>query len=148
VVIGHLPATGRCDTPIIHDPRSSKRMRCTRPGEGGQAAHTEWTVLHHYPISPLGTAGYTHIQVHITTGVRHQIRVHMAHLGYPLVGDPIYQSRRQRICDRLGVPHHLLHAADIGFVSPATGQKTTCVAPLPSHFLLVLKTLDETEKRR
>ncbi len=148
VAIGHPPATGYCDAPIIHDPKSAKRMRCARTGETGQSAHTEWTVLRNYPISPLGPAGYVHMQIRITTGVRHQIRLHMAQLGHPLVGDTTYQSRTQRCCDRLGLLHPLLHAHRIEFLSPATRHRVTCEAPLLSDFAHILKTLDETKKRR
>lgn len=148
VVVGHPPLTGHCDATIIHDPKSSKRMRCAHPEETGQPAHTEWTLLQYYPISPRGPAGYAHVRVRITTGVRHQIRVHLAHAGYPLVGDRVYQSRGHRNHDKLGVPHHLLHAARITCISPSSGKKIQCDAPRSPLFLQTLKTLDETEKRR
>lgn len=148
LVVGHPVATGQCDAPMIHDPKSSKRMRCARPDETGQPAHTEWTVLHYYPISTEGPAGYAHLQIQITTGVRHQIRVHMAHLGHPLVGDQLYQSRGQRSCDKLKLPQHLLHAAHIICTSPSSGKEIRCSAPLSPHFSQTLKRLDEIEKRR
>lgn len=148
VAVGHPPATGGCTLPIIHDPKSGKRMRCVQPGETGQEAHTEWTVLHYYPVSPEGPAGYAHLQIRITTGVRHQIRVHMAHLGHPLVGDHVYQSRMQRDRDKLNTEHHLLHATHIEFLSPETGAQVRCEAPRSPLFAETLKKLDETEKRR
>lgn len=148
LVVGHPTPAGYCDTSIIHDPKSTKRMRCAHANETGQPAHTEWTVLHYYPISIIGPSGYAHAQIHITTGVRHQIRVHMAQIGYPLVGDRVYQSRGQRSCDKLDTPHHLLHAVCIACISPSTGKKIRCEAPLSPLFAQTLKTLDEIEKRR
>lgn len=148
IVIGHPAPHGQIDTPIDHVPNNRRRMRCVPAGAHGLPAHTEWEVLHRYPISPLAPAGLALVQLRITTGVRHQIRVHMAQLGHPLVGDVPYQSRAQRRCDRLGAPHHLLHAHRIGFLSPATQQRVTCEAQLPPLFERILKTLDETDKRR
>lgn len=148
IVIGHPVDQGQIDIPIRHSPQSRKRMRCAQTSERALAAHTEWQVVTRYPISPVAPAGLSLLQLHITTGVRHQIRVHMAQLGHPLVGDTTYQSRTQRTCDRLGLPHHLLHARRIGFFSPATHQRVRCEAPLPTQFERTLKTLDETKKRR
>lgn len=148
IVIGHPAPKGQIDVPLRNDPKNRKRMRCTRAGERGLPAHTEWKVLRTCPISPISPTGLALVQVRITTGVRHQIRVHMAQLGHPLGGDVTYQSRTQRNCDRLGLKHHLLHARRIGFLSPATHQRVTCEAPLPPHFRLILKTLDEIQKHR
>lgn len=148
IVIGHPTPRGQIDTPIDHAPQNRKRMRCAPAGTHGLPAHTEWEVLRLYPVSPLAPAGLALIQIRITTGVRHQIRVHMAQLSHPLAGDVVYQSRTQRNCDRLGAPHHLLHAHRIGFLSPATQQRVTCEAPLPPMFERILKTLDEMDKRR
>lgn len=147
LVMGHPPQTGICDLGIIHDPHNSRRMRVAQPSEAAQPAHTEWTVERHFPISKMGPTGYTLVRVRISTGVRHQIRVHMASLGYPLSGDAIYQSRGQQACDKLHPPHHLLHAAAIRFLSPATGQEVRCTAPLSPHFEQALKTLDEIQRR-
>jgi 23S rRNA pseudouridine1911/1915/1917 synthase len=148
LVVGHPATTGHSDDAIVHDPKSTKRMRCAHSSEMGQAAHTEWTVLHYYPISTEGPAGYAHLQIRITTGVRHQIRVHMAHLGYPLVGDRVYQSRIHRGHDKLGLLHHLLHASCVACTSPSSETEIRCVAPPSPPFSQTLKTLDEIEKRR
>lgn len=148
VVLGPAPSHGHCDLPIIHAPKSARRMHCAPSGESGQPAHTEWEVIRHYPPSPIGPIGYAQLRIRISTGVRHQIRLHLSHLGHPLVGDRLYQSRSLRDCDGLGIPHHLLHASRISFISPATKQHITCVAPLSTPFQQALKTLDEYPKRR
>lgn len=148
IVIGQPTPHGQIDIPICNDPKSHKRMRCAQTREDGLAAHTEWMVLKSYFISPVAPAGVALVQLRITTGVRHQIRVHMAQLGHPLAGDVTYQSRSQRTCDRLNLPHHLLHARRISFLNPTTHQHITCEAPLPPLFKRTLKTLDEMKKRR
>lgn len=148
LVLGHPPLQGSCTVPIAHSAKSSKRMRCAAADEKNQPAHTEWEVICLYPPSPIGPIGYTLLRIRISTGVRHQIRVHLSHMGHPLVGDTLYQSRSQRNCDLLHLPHHLLHAARIGFVSPATHKNVECNAPLPELFGCTLKSLDETQNRR
>ncbi len=148
LVVGHPSQTGHCDLKIVHDPKSTRRMRIAHPGEEAQLAHTEWEVDHFFPISEIGPAGYALVRLRISTGVRHQIRIHMVSIGHPLVGDRMYQSGRQHSYDLLHSPHHLLHAVVVRFRSPATGQEVHCQAPLPSHFEQTLKTLDETQRHR
>jgi 23S rRNA pseudouridine1911/1915/1917 synthase len=144
LVVGQPPLQGATDVPIDH--AGSKRMRCG--SDATQAAHTEWEVLTSYPMSSAGAGGLALLHIQISTGVRHQIRAHMAYLGYPLVGDRLYQNKQQRHCDRLGLSHHLLHASEITFTHPETGVCISCRAPLPAPFATVLKRLDEMKDHR
>ena len=81
----------------------------------------------------------TFIECRLETGRTHQIRVHMAYLGYPLVGDPLYGTRKNNL-DFLG---QALHAYALGFVHPRTGESLYFEAPLPEHFQTVLKNLSQ-----
>ncbi|PIR20876.1 MAG: hypothetical protein COV45_04800 [Deltaproteobacteria bacterium CG11_big_fil_rev_8_21_14_0_20_47_16] len=145
LVVGQLTDTGQVTITISHMQHRATRMKCTPIG--GQTAHTLWTTTRRYPISKLGAAGFSLADIQITTGVRHQIRVHMAHEGYPLAGDSLYQSRNIRNCDRLQLPHYLLHAREIEFTSPSSGQRIQCRADLADLFTTTLKRLDEIVKR-
>lgn len=129
LVSGHLPRSGHITSPIAHHPRNQRRMYCH---VGGQPADTRFTVLHYYPASSLDPLGLSLAQIQITTGVRHQIRVHLASVGHPIVGDTLYGHPRHE------TTHHLLHAASIEFESPETHARVRCEAPLPTHFTSVL----------
>ena len=74
--------------------------------------------------------GYTHVQCRLETGRTHQIRVHLASIGHPIAGDPVYGSR----ADRSGLGRQCLHARRLTFVHPATGRQMTVEAPLPPDF--------------
>ncbi len=85
----------------------------------------------------------TYIECELETGRTHQIRVHMASLGHPLLGDPVYGSGKN--------PYHLegqaLHAMVLGFTHPRTGQYVECTAPLPPYFEELLEKLRAREGR-
>jgi 23S rRNA pseudouridine1911/1915/1917 synthase len=75
--------------------------------------------------------GFTLVELHPKTGRTHQIRVHMAHLGYPLVGDEVYGGRKRADRDRVWCARHFLHAKAIAFSHPITHEQVTFEAPLP-----------------
>ena len=86
---------------------------------------------------------HTLLEVYPRTGRTHQVRVHLAWLGYPLVGDTVYGHRRQPLLpDR-----HFLHAQELGFTHPETEQEMTLEAPLPSQLVELLDTLRQQSRR-
>jgi len=108
---------GIIDAPIGRDPNQRKRMAVAHDG---REAVTEFHLLEVY-------ADHSLLEVLPKTGRTHQIRVHMAFLGHPVVGDTVYGRRKQRV----RLKRHFLHAAAITLVSPGTGATITVEAPLP-----------------
>ena len=97
----------------------------------GKDAVTHFKVLKRYN-------GFTYIEVNIETGRTHQIRVHMSHIGYPIVGDGVYSNGK----NPFGVEGQMLHSAKLEFVHPRTKQKMNLEAKLPNYFEEVLNKLD------
>jgi 23S rRNA pseudouridine1911/1915/1917 synthase len=119
--------TGLIDAPIGRDPRQRKRMAVVRHG---RASRTRYQVLETFDECCL-------LSLEPATGRTHQIRVHLAWLGNPVVGDGVYGHRRQHIdCPRL-----FLHAAGLQIDSPSTGQRLAFSAPLPPDLEEVLARL-------
>lgn len=112
--------TGRIEAPIARDPQQRKRMAVVRDGK---PAITEFKILE----SNLKD-GQALAEVKILTGRTHQIRVHMAFIGCPVVGDNVYGFRKQR----LGLKRHFLHAAKLTFKHPRTGEQMHFESPLPA----------------
>jgi 23S rRNA pseudouridine1911/1915/1917 synthase len=106
---------GRIEKPIARDP--VHRTRMTARLASGRSALTDFRVLERFET-------FTFLEVRIGTGRTHQIRVHLASLGHPVAGDKLYGAR---VAERI-----FLHAWRISFTSPATGQRVTVEAPLPS----------------
>ncbi|GAB4572432.1 MAG: RluA family pseudouridine synthase [Anaerolineae bacterium] len=120
-------ASGRIEAPIGRDPRQRKRMAVIRDG---REAITEYTVLEYY-------ADHALLEVRIFTGRTHQIRVHLAFIGHPIVGDDVYGYRKQRI----KLKRNFLHAAELTVYSPTTGEPLTFRAPLPAGLQNILDKL-------
>ena len=97
-------------------------------------AVTHWEVIARY-------AGYTHIRCRLETGRTHQIRVHMAYIGHPLLGDFTYGAPSP---DK-GLEGQCLHARRLRFVHPASGELVELETPLPDYFTEVLKRLGNPE---
>jgi 23S rRNA pseudouridine1911/1915/1917 synthase len=112
--------TGRIEAPIGRDPQQRKRMAVV---SHGKPAVTEFRVL-----DTDFRDGQALIEAHILTGRTHQIRVHLAFIGSPIVGDRVYGFRRQRV----GLKRHFLHAAKLSFDHPRTGERMTFESPLPT----------------
>lgn len=129
VVLGNLPEDqGVIDAPIGRSAKDRKKMAVVR--QGGRRAVTHYQVL--------GRAqGYTYIRCRLETGRTHQIRVHVASIGHPIAGDPLYGNRS----DRSGLRSQCLHARRLTFVHPRTGLEMTVEAPLPAEFIGFLKKL-------
>ena len=133
---GHLqPAWGRVEAPVGRDPHHRQRMKVLA---GGREAATEYHVLEQFAHRVGPAAGeYTLIEAQPITGRTHQIRVHFASLGHPVVGDEVYGGRRTS----LPVPRQFLHARRLGFKHPSTGQRLEVEAPLPEDLQAVLDLL-------
>ena len=120
-------AQGAVDLPVGRHPRDRKKMAAGAPG--GRSAVTHYRVLEYFP-------GYSHVECVLETGRTHQIRVHMAALGHPVAGDPLYGGK----CP-LPLTSQCLHAREICFRHPVTGEEMTFSCPLPPEFESVLKKL-------
>jgi 23S rRNA pseudouridine1911/1915/1917 synthase len=110
-----------------------RRTRMTTKREGGRSAVSHWEVLRRIQ-GPYGP--FTLISVRIETGRTHQIRVHMASLGHPVVGDTLYGAATALAAagtlPRLVLPRNFLHAAELEFAHPTTGERLTLVSNLPA----------------
>ncbi|MGB9885565.1 MAG: RluA family pseudouridine synthase [Moorellales bacterium] len=130
LVHGRPPLAGTVRAPVGRHPKERKKMAVRT--EGGKEAVTHYRVLEYFP-------GYALLEVRLETGRTHQIRVHLASLGHPVVGDRLY-GRRQ---PPLPVPGQLLHAFRLAFRHPRTGEHLEFSAPPPPAFASLLRHLRE-----
>ena len=140
VTAGVMTAGGKVDAPIGRHPVDRKRMAVRE--RGGREAVTHYRVIERY-------RAHTHVAVQLETGRTHQIRVHLAHVRHPIVGDPVY-GRRMAL-PKNPVPElvetlrtfrrQALHARRLGFVHPFTDQPVSFEAPLPEDFQALLHAL-------
>jgi 23S rRNA pseudouridine1911/1915/1917 synthase len=146
------PATGRIEGAIGRSPRDRKKMAVLR--RGGRAAATRYRVVRAFAVGTRAAAASL-VECRLETGRTHQIRVHMAHIGHPVVGDPVYGRARHRATPDLpasvrkivdGFKRQALHAAVLGFDHPASGARLRFEAPAPADFSNLLKSLGELEK--
>lgn len=129
VCMGVMTGGGTVDAPIGRHPvdRIKQAIR-----EDGREAVTHYRVVQRY-------RGHTHVRLQLETGRTHQIRVHMAHIHYPLVGDRVYGGRlllpkgatRELVAALRGFGRQALHAARLAFEHPVSGKPIECTAPLP-----------------
>ena len=120
--------SGTVDAPIGRHPTDRKKM-CVTPRNSRNAV-THWEVVARY-------RGYTHIRCHLETGRTHQIRVHMAHIGHPILGDTVYGHKKPE----LGQDSQCLHAGILCFRHPRDERPVMVLAPLPEYFEAVLEKL-------
>lgn len=120
------------DMPIGRSDKDRKKMAVTRKGK---KAITHFTVLKRYK-------NYTYIELIIETGRTHQIRVHMAEIGHPVVGDAVYSNGK----NPFNVEGQMLHAKKIEFNHPITKKRISFEAKLPEYFKDVLEKLDKEEE--
>ncbi len=123
--------SGTVDAPIGRHPSDRKKMTVT--ARNSRNAVTHWEVVERF-------RGYTHIRCRLETGRTHQIRVHMAHIGHPILGDTVY-GRKAR---ELGQDSQCLHACALTFRHPRDGRPVMVFAPLPEYFQAVLEKLRKT----
>ena len=127
---GVMTAGGTVDAPIDRHPTDRVRMAVR---EGGRESVTHYRVIKRF-------RSHTHVRVHLETGRTHQIRVHLAHAGFPIVGDKVYGGRltlpkgaSEAVRTALReFPRQALHAARLQFDHPVTGKAVECVSPLPA----------------
>ena len=130
IVCGNLKEdSGTVDAPIGRHPTDRKKMCVTL--RNSRNAVTHWEVVQRY-------RGYTHIRCRLETGRTHQIRVHMAHIGHPILGDTIYGHKKKE----LGQDSQCLHAGVLCFAHPRDGRPVMVFAPLPEYFTEVLEKLE------
>ena len=120
--------SGTVDAPIGRHPSDRKKMTVTE--RNSKNAVTHWEVVTRY-------RGYTHIRCRLETGRTHQIRVHMAHIGHPILGDLVYGRKKPE----LGQSSQVLHAGVLCFRHPRDGRPVMVFAPLPEYFEQVLQKL-------
>ncbi len=128
IVVGSLrEERGTVDAPIARHPSDRKRMAVAA---GGREAVTHWEVLARY-------SGYTHLRCRLETGRTHQIRVHMAYLGHPILGDTVYGAKKEVA----GLTGQCLHAVGLRFIHPRTHESVELSCPLPEEFIRMLEKL-------
>ena len=126
IVVGALREDrGTVDAPIARHPTDRKRMAVVA---GGREAVTHWEVIARYP-------GYTHVRCRLETGRTHQIRVHMAYIGHPILGDTVYGAKREVP----GLTGQCLHAVGLRFLHPRTHEVVELSCPLPEEFTRMLQ---------
>lgn len=147
VVIGTMTGGGRIEAPIGRHPKQRKLMAVV--AEGGKPAVTHYRILTRFPR-------HTHVRVNLETGRTHQIRVHMAHIRLPLVGDHTYAGRfkipkgasEALVEDLKSFPRQALHAAKLGLEHPATGEYCEWQVPLPQDMQELLASLKRAAKEQ
>ena len=129
IVCGNLKEdSGTVNAPIGRHPTDRKKMCVTQ--RNSKEAVTHWEVIARY-------RGYTHVRCKLETGRTHQIRVHMAHIGHPILGDTVYGRKKPE----LGQDSQCLHAGVLCFKHPKDQRPVMVFAPLPEYFEEVLKKL-------
>ncbi len=129
---------GRIEAPVARDPAHRQRMAVLSENRGGRKAATAFRVLDSY-VSTMSQQRheFSLLEVDLLTGRTHQIRVHMAFIKHPVVGDRIYGRRKQRI----PCPRQFLHAYRLAFTQPTTGQRIEVESSLPADLQGVLNHL-------
>ena len=139
VCVGVMTGGGSVDKPIGR--HRSDRLRMTIRDDGRPAV-THYRVLARF-------RAHTRVQVQLETGRTHQIRLHLSHLGYPIVGDPVYGGRLgmpkgagpELIAQLRGFKRQALHAATLSFDHPRTGKRKTFTSPLPADLIRLIEAL-------
>lgn len=126
LVHGVPAASGECAEPVGRHPEIRTKMAVVPESKGGKSAHTVWKRLWHSPDKK-----FSLLSVKIHTGRTHQIRAHMAHLGYPLLGDRLYAPPAVRDM----APRQMLHASRLKLFHPISGEPLSFFSPLPEDFL-------------
>ena len=131
--VGKIERSGKIEAPIGRHPKNRQKQAII---DSGREA-----ISHYKVIESFGS--YSHVEVSLETGRTHQIRVHMNHLGFPLIGDPLYGRRRrfaknthQKLREIIeSFPRQALHAAQLSFIDPATSREVSFQSKLPSDLL-------------
>ena len=154
------PERGLIKKPIARDPSHRQRMAVVA---GGREAVTEYAVQEHFtsgeggkrkgesevedpshssfPLPP--TFAYSLLRIHPETGRTHQIRVHLASMGFPVVGDELYGATRHDALSRMLAPRHMLHASELKFEQPSSRKAIKLYASIPEDMARVIATVEE-----
>lgn len=138
LVLGKVTKGKSIDTPIAHHPKNPRKMTVALPGAEVRSRIREAKTMYE-PVERFGD--YTLLHVRTLTGRMHQVRVHLSSIGHPLAGDRLYQNPTERQKDKLTLGRHFLHAAEISFPSPETGEVVTFQSPLAHELEACLETL-------
>ncbi len=136
IVAGRVEKAWRFDTQLVRD-RGDGRRGSAKPPQNGKRAVTHVSPLEHID-------GYTLVQCSLETGRTHQIRIHLLEAGHPVCGDKVYRQPRPgaaMISDDSGAPRLALHAAELGFIHPITGEEMRFEMALPGDLAEFLKRL-------
>ena len=139
LVIGGLPEEkGTINAPIARHPADRKKMAIVKDGRHA--------VTHYTSLGKMG--GITDCSVVLETGRTHQIRVHMAYIGHPVLGDPVYGGENHPFVKKHPALFHgqMLHAAALVLIHPATGEKMRFTCSLPTYYTEALRLLEESER--
>jgi 23S rRNA pseudouridine1911/1915/1917 synthase len=131
-----LPSAGTVTGDIARSNANRKKMALVADGRGKHA------VTHYRTLAALDLA--TLIECRLETGRTHQVRVHLASIGHPLLGDPVYgrtPTKLRPMLDSLGFTRQALHAAQLGFIHPVNGQAVHLVSPLPADMITLIGNL-------
>ena len=134
LVHGEVATSGSVDAPIGRHPVQRTKMAVVKRGGAGRDART-----HYQPRERFAAA--TLLECRLETGRTHQIRVHMASIGHPLVGDPVYGKRKSADARLDAFPRQALHAWRLALVHPASGEEVSWESPLPADFSALVAAL-------
>lgn len=135
LVFGNVKEPGTINAPIDRHRNDRKKMAVVR--EGGRNAVTHYEVLESF-------GKYTLLKIKLETGRTHQIRVHMAHIGHPVVGDEVYT----RLKPPFKTQGQLLHSHELSVIHPSTDENIHFIAPLPTDFLKALELIRQSTQMR
>jgi len=135
LVHGRAPKSGKIEAPIDRNPRNRMRFAVV---VGGRESITEYEVLHYYARED---ESLSLLKIRPLTGRTHQIRVHLKHIGHPVVSDRLYLSRKQFKKDLNFCPRLFLHAFALSFVHPESGARMRFEADLPQDLEAVIESL-------
>jgi 23S rRNA pseudouridine1911/1915/1917 synthase len=131
---------GTVSTQIVRDPRNRKRFMAVTDSDKGKSAVTKYHLLRQYQ-------GYALMSFELVTGRTHQIRVHAAHLGYPILGDPVYSRKDSRFPEAALMLHALSLEIDIPPADGSTPVRRRFVSPMPDRFKVTLRQLRASDNR-
>jgi 23S rRNA pseudouridine1911/1915/1917 synthase len=131
-----VPPSGTVDAPLARSSANRKKMAVVEEDRGKRA------VTHYRLVRPLRGAAL--VECRLETGRTHQVRVHMTHIGHPLLGDPVYgriRSEHRAVLKDMGFERQALHAAELGFTHPVSKQNLSFKSALPSDIQELLRAL-------
>lgn len=139
LVLGKIKNPGKVELDIAHHPKNPRKMIALKEKDVNFRSRRRNAKTIYEPIKSLD--GYTLVSVQTLTGRMHQVRVHLGAIGHPLVGDPLYQSPKERNLDQLGLTRHFLHAVKLEFTDPWDQTPKTFESNLSNDLVSILQGL-------